>query len=227
MGILQRFSDIMSANVNALLDKAEDPEKMVDQCIRNLNSDLSKVKEETAAIMAEEKRAKRELDECGEEIEKMQDLAVKAVEAGNEEDAKKFLSKKAQLADKQEALGKNYETAKQNAENMRAMHDKLVKDLEELESRRETVKGKLAAAKAQQRSNEMVAKMGSAQNSFNSSVSAFNRYEHMADMAMDKANAMTELNKPDNTMEDLESKYSTSSAEIEAELAALKASLGK
>lgn len=227
MGILQRFSDIMSANVNALLDKAEDPEKMVDQCIRNLNSDLAKVKDETAGIMAEEKRAKRELDECNAEIEKMQNFAVKAVEAGNEEDAKKFLAKKAQLTDKQASLSQNYDSAKQNSENMRAMHDKLVKDLEELESRRETIKGKLAAAKAQKRRNDMAVKMGSAQNSFNSSVSAFKRYEKMADTAMDKAAAMSELNKPDTSMDDLQSKYDTSSAEVDAELAAIKASLGK
>ena len=227
MGILQRFSDIMSANINALLDKAEDPEKMIDQCIRNLNSDLSKVKEETAAVMAEEKRAKRELDECSAEIEKMHDLSVKAVEAGNDEDAKKFIEKKAQLTKKQEELTKNCEIAKQNAENMRAMHDKLVKDLEELDSRKEIVKGKLAAAKAQQRGNEMAAKMGSAQDSFNSSVAAFKRYENMADTAMDKANAMAELNKPDNSIDELEDKYSVSNAEVETELAALKASLGK
>lgn len=56
MGILTRFKDIMSANINALLDKAEDPEKMIDQCLRNLNSDLGKVKAETATVMAEEQR---------------------------------------------------------------------------------------------------------------------------------------------------------------------------
>ena len=39
-GIMKRFGDIMSANLNALLDKAEDPEKMVDQYLRNLESDL-------------------------------------------------------------------------------------------------------------------------------------------------------------------------------------------
>ena len=42
--MLQRFKDIMSSNINALLDKAEDPEKMIDQMIRNLQSDLGKVK---------------------------------------------------------------------------------------------------------------------------------------------------------------------------------------
>ena len=66
--ILTRFKDIMSANINALLDKCEDPEKMIDQYMRNLESDLGKVKAETASVMAEETRAKRELDECTEQV---------------------------------------------------------------------------------------------------------------------------------------------------------------
>ena len=53
MGILTRFKDIMSANVNALLDKAEDPAKMIDQTLLNLRKDLAEVKKETAAVMAD------------------------------------------------------------------------------------------------------------------------------------------------------------------------------
>lgn len=63
MGIITRFKDIMAANINALLDKCEDPEKMIDQYLRNLEQDFSKVKAETAAIMAEEKSAKRKLED--------------------------------------------------------------------------------------------------------------------------------------------------------------------
>ena len=48
MGVIQRFKDIMSANINAMLDKAENPEKMIDQYMRNLEDDLGKVKAETA-----------------------------------------------------------------------------------------------------------------------------------------------------------------------------------
>ena len=95
MGVIQRFKDIMSANVNAVLDKAEDPEKMIDQYMRNLQDDLGKVKAETAAVMAEETRAKRELDECNQEVEKLQKYAEKAVAAGNDSDARLFLQKKA------------------------------------------------------------------------------------------------------------------------------------
>ena len=119
MGILTRFKDIMASNINALLDKAEDPEKMIDQCLRNLNSDLGKVKAETASIMAEEQRSKRELDECTSEINKMQNFAVKALEAGNEDDARKFLEKKSSLANKQTGLQESYNIASANATQMR------------------------------------------------------------------------------------------------------------
>ena len=84
MGIMERFKDIMAANINALLDKAEDPEKMIDQYLRNLESDLGKVKAETASVIAEESRARRALDECNANITKMQTYAEKAVAAGNE-----------------------------------------------------------------------------------------------------------------------------------------------
>lgn len=77
MGIMERFKDIMAANINALLDKAEDPEKMIDQYMRNLQSDLGKVKAETASVIAEESRAKRALDECNANITKMQTYAEK------------------------------------------------------------------------------------------------------------------------------------------------------
>ena len=109
MGILKRFGDIMSANINALLDKAEDPEKMIDQYLRDLNSDLGKVKAETAAIMADEQRAKRELDECTAEVNKMQAYAEKALIAGNEEDARTFLTKKTELSNKQASLQQAYD----------------------------------------------------------------------------------------------------------------------
>ncbi len=108
-GIIKRFSDIMSANLNALLDKAEDPEKMIDQYLRNLESDLGKVKAETASVMAEETKCKRELDECNADIEKMQRYAEKAIVAGNDNDARQFLEKKQQLVSKQAALQQAYD----------------------------------------------------------------------------------------------------------------------
>ena len=103
-GIIKRFSDIMSANVNALLDKAEDPEKMIDQYLRDLQEELRNVKSETATVMADETRCKRALDDCDADIAKMQKYAEKALIEGNEADAMKFLEKKKQLASKRTSL---------------------------------------------------------------------------------------------------------------------------
>lgn len=222
MGVLTRFKDIMASNINALLDKAEDPEKMIDQILRNLNSDLGKVKSETAAIMAEEQRAKRELDECNMEIDKMGRYAVKALEAGNENDARKFLEKKGSLSTKQAGLQQTYELSAANSAKMKQMHDKLVKDINELESRKDMIKGKLAVAKTQERINSI----GSSVNGAANSLSAFERMEAKANKALDQANAMAELNSnADTEFDELTAKYDSGSSSVDSELAALKASL--
>lgn len=226
VGIITRFKDIMSANINALLDKAEDPSKMIDQYLRNLESDLGKVKAETAAIMAEETRSKRILDESREEVEKLQKYAEKAVLAGNDEDAKKFLSQKKQAAEKQSNLQEAYDLASANATKMRQMHDKLVADISELNARKDAIKAKVAVAKTQQRLNEI----GSSIDGASESLSAFDRMEAKADRMLDEANAMAELNSTsskEDEIEDLKSKYDLeSSADVDDELAALKASMG-
>ena len=84
MGFLDRFTSIVKANINELLDKAEDPEKMVDQYLREMTESLAEVREATAGVMAEEKRCKKLLDENREETEKYEELARKALAAGNE-----------------------------------------------------------------------------------------------------------------------------------------------
>ena len=225
MGIIARFRDIMAANINALLDKAEDPEKMIDQLMRDLVDDLAEVKKETAGIIAEEKRAKREMDECNKEIADLGTYAMKAVQAGNDDDARKFLSEKATLTSKLTGLTETYQLAHQNADNMRAMHDKLVQDIEELESRKDMIKGKMAVAKTQKKINEMT---GSAISNANDSIAAFDRMEAKANKMLDEAEAMAELNKgADAKIEDLKSKYTAADSDVEAELAALKAGLNQ
>ena len=66
MAILKRFGDIMRANINALLDKAEDPAKMVDQMLLDLNEDLAAVKKETASVMAAATNAQQHVNEATE-----------------------------------------------------------------------------------------------------------------------------------------------------------------
>lgn len=224
MGVIQRFKDIMSANINAVLDKAEDPEKMIDQYMRNLQDDLGKVKAETAAVMAEETRAKRELDECNQEVEKLQKYAEKAVAAGNDSDARLFLQKKQTVAAQQTALQQAYDSASANAAKMRQMHDKIVKDMENLNQRKAAIKAKVAAAKAQERVNQI----GGSLKGVSNHMSAFDRMEEKANKMLDQANAMAELNEAgqEDSIEDLMSKYDdVSSSNVDDELAALKAKM--
>ena len=226
MGVIQRFKDIMSANINAMLDKAEDPAKMIDQYLRNLESDLGNVKAETASIMAEEKRCKRELDECTAEVQKMQSYAEKAVMAGNDNDAKQFLQRKATLVEKQASLMKAHQLTAANADKMKQMHDKLVQDITNLNAKRDSIKAKVAVAKTQERINQVGSTItGAADN-----LSAFERMEQKANQMLDKANAMAELNQnASDSMEDLMAKYDTGATgtQIDDELEALKAKMGK
>ena len=225
MGILQRFKDIMASNINALLDKAEDPEKMIDQTLRNLTKDLAEVKKETAAVMADEQRCKRELDEVNSEITKMQAYAEKALLAGNEADAMKFLEQKNQLTAKQASLQQTYDVAAANAMKMRQMHDKLVTDINQLDSRRDAIKAKMKVAKTQDRLNKMTNNLSDSA----SSMAAFDRMEAKANAMLDQANAMTELNQTtqESGIDSLAAKYDAApNAAVQDELAAMKAKLG-
>ena len=225
MAILERFADILKANINDLLDRCENPAKMVDQYLRDLTEDLAVVKKETASVMAEESRTRRMLEENQNEVKRYEDLARKALTAGNEGDARVFLGKKQQLAEKSAGLQATYDAAHANAEKMRQMHDKLVGDIETLNSRREMIKAKVAVAKTQDRVNQM----GVGSEKAAGAMSAFERMERKADQMLDQANAMAELNTaPVDEAAALEAKYASAAgdAAVDDELAKLKAELG-
>jgi len=222
MGILARFKDIMSANINALLDKCEDPAKMIDEYMRQLTEELADVKKETAGVMAEEKRTKRMLDENNEQIEKYDAMARKALAAGNEDDARILLTKKQEYVTNGADIQKSYDIAHANATKMREMHDKLTKDIQTLEQRRANVKAKVAVAKTQEKINKVTGSMDAA----SSSMRAFERMEEKADRMLDQANAMAELNEELDPVEDLEAKYSGASATVEDELEKMKKEMG-
>ena len=225
MGILDRFTDIVKANINDLLDRAEDPAKMIDQYLRDLTDSLAEVKEQTAGVMAEEARTKRLVDDCAADVEKYDGLARKALQAGNEDDARAFLAKKQELEAKAAGLQATYEAARENASKMRQMHDKLVADIEELNARKATIKAKAAVAKTQSKVNEMT----SAGDRAEGARSAFDRMEAKADEMLDRANAVAELSEqPADPTEDLAKKYAAAGAEaaVDDDLARLKKEMG-
>lgn len=223
MGILQRFGDIMKSNINALLDKCEDPAKMVDQTLLDLRKDLADVKKETASVMADEKNAKRKLDENDAEIKKYTTAAQNALKSGNEIDAKTLIARKQQLEETRTSLQSTYDVAHANVEKMRQMHDKLTNDIESMETRKDAIKGKVATAKAQSHMNKMTSGVNT-----DASMAAFDRMEAKANKMLDEANAEAELNEGVHSTDDLADKYAScgNDVSVDDELARMKADLG-
>ena len=224
MGILDRFTTIVKANINSLLDQAYDPAKMVDQYLSDMLESLAEVKKETAGVMAEETRTRARVEENAAEAEKYAALAKKALQAGSEEDARVFITKKQQLEAQGKSFAEAYAAARENAEKMRQMHDKLVSDIEELKRRREAIKAKVAVARTQGKINEF----SSASDKAADAMGAFQRMEEKADRMLAQENAMAELNSAAaDPAEALEEKYaSAGNASVDDELAKMKAELG-
>jgi phage shock protein A len=186
MGILSRFRDVMKANVNHMLNRAGDPEKTVNEYMRSLSSDLGQVKAETAAVLADENRAKRALDECQAEVNKLHRYAEKSAESGDVDKARSFLEKKVKLTGKRNELQAAYDRASAKAQMMKHMNDKLVADLGKLEARHAELKGRMADAKAKQQLNEQNSSASRAE-------SAFKAMEDQANQALNEAEALAEL----------------------------------
>ena len=225
MGILSRFGDIMSANINALLDKCEDPSKMIDQYLRDAKEDFAKVKQETAAVMAEETRTKRLLDDAQKRVDDYATAARNAVAAGNDVDARKLLAKKADAEATRDTALTTYQAAHANANKMKQLHNKLAQDIQSLEARRNNVKAQMSVAKTQETVNKIT--KGTAPGS--KAAEGFSRMEQEAQRRLDQATAEAELAEMggDDDAELLEKYKGTGSADVDAELAKLKAELGK
>lgn len=224
--ILSRFTEIMKANINDLLDRMEDPAKMIDQTMRELEENLAQVKKETAGVMAEEKRCRRVLDDAQAEVDKWNNLARQAVAAGKDDDARTFLSKKQQAQSKLADAQKVYQVAADNSAKMRNMHDKLVNDLNELNDKRANLKGMAAVAKTQETINKATRNSSKAAGT----MEAFDRLEDRINRRLDAAMAEAELNEGPAADEatKLAESYENGeySGNVDAELAALKAEMG-
>lgn len=223
MGILERFKDIMNANINALLDKCEDPEKMIDQTLRKLHEDLAELTTETASVNADLKNANRKVEEREAEIEKFKKSAENALREGQDDDARLILEKKQKAEATLENLKKTQASAKANSEKMTAIHAKLTQDIEDLEMRKDDIKATVRAAKTQQKVNSIVG--GTIKSE--ASVSAFDRMEAKAQKMLDQAEAQAELIANTKKTDDLVEKYSSGSkASVDDEMAQMKAKLG-
>jgi phage shock protein A len=104
MGIFTRFRDIVSSNINAMLDRAEDPEKMIKLMIREMEDTLVEIKASCAGVMAEQKRAERQQDELDSRVSFWEEKAGLSARKGRDDLAREALLEKRRYIDRREDL---------------------------------------------------------------------------------------------------------------------------
>jgi phage shock protein A len=135
MGIFTRFRDIISSNINAMLDKAEDPEKLIRLMIREMEDTLVEIKTACAGVMAGAKKIKRQLEGLGDRAQYWEEKAELAVNKGRDDLAREALVEKRKFNRRTETL-----------ENDLAEHDLLIEqyqdDIRQLEEKLKSARDK-------------------------------------------------------------------------------------
>lgn len=107
MGIFTRFRDIVSSNINAMLDKAEDPEKMIRMMIREMEDTLVELKASCASVIAEHKKMQRRMDEINSRVKLWENRAAMALEKGRDDLAREALVEKKRFSRMAQAMDGN------------------------------------------------------------------------------------------------------------------------
>jgi phage shock protein A len=119
MGIFSRLSDLIAANINALIDKAEDPERMLSQVIREMEDGLLRARQQAATAITAERRLGRELEQNRRAAEHWREQARIALSHGREDLARKALARKIEHADLADALEAQHAGALQTSTDVK------------------------------------------------------------------------------------------------------------
>lgn len=135
MGIFQRLSDILKSNVNDLIDKAEDPEKMVKQIIIDMQKELNNSVQALGKAAASERIAQKQYEQAAAKSADWESKAKAAITAGDENLAKKALENKVKADNDTQQYKEMYDTISQQTETIRTQVEVLKSKLEEAKSR--------------------------------------------------------------------------------------------
>ncbi|MDY4798239.1 MAG: PspA/IM30 family protein [Bullifex sp.] len=208
MGVFSRFKDIVNANINALLDKAEDPEKMLKLMMQEMEDTLIELKSNCAARMASRIRLERRIEEQKALISRWQSRAELAVDKGRDDLARDALIEKKKELATLSSLMKDLDSYSEIIDQSKAEINQLEEKLSQAKLKLKSLQEKARAAEAEALANERLKR---------------NTESHFDDLEsiIDRINAENELNRPSRTtadkFRDLEEQE-----EIEKELEALK-----
>ncbi|MFB1050836.1 PspA/IM30 family protein [Paraliobacillus sp. JSM ZJ581] len=215
-----RVKTVVSSELNAMLDKAEDPVKMLDQFMRDMESDIRDAESAVAKQIANEKMLKRKYDDAQAMVEKRQSQAEKAIEAGNEDLARRALEDKQDHTQQADLLKESWERAKQDADQLRKKLDEMKKEYQDMKLKKDSLKARAESAKTRTKINRTMSSIGNdeSKQGFSRMEEKVLQYEAEADTSDDMSAASRSL---DDEFDSLETN------EVDDELAALKKKMGK
>ena len=219
-----RFGRIFRGQANRGMDALEDAtfENTVKQSVRDMKTELNKVIRASADAMSNYNRLEAEYQKYERQSDEWKQRAVKALEAGNEELAKKALAKKSESDRQIESMQASVDSARGTSEKLKDQVDDLKRKIEEAERNAGTLIARKNAARAQKKVAEAIAGVGEADNAF----SALNEFEETVAREEARAKAYEQMAaNPDSDLEDEFAELDTTS--VDADLAELKRELGK
>jgi phage shock protein A len=219
VGILTRVRRIVSANVNDVVDKAENPEKMVKQLIREMEQSIAEIRAGAANALANQKKLERKEAENAAEAQRWDNRAAVALEKGDEDLARQALRRKKIYADLEQCFTEQVESQERTVEALKASLDALHTKLDEARARAKLVIARSRRTKVQKKVARVAGKVGSA--------SAFREFERLAERVDDEE--LTVAAEAELDVDTLEDKFrrDEEDAEVDFELQELRERLAK
>ena len=220
MGIFGRVSTIVKSNINHLLNKAEDPEKMLNQIVDEMNQQLRETKQQVAAAIADEKRLEKQYKSEEVDAQEWERKATLAVEKNNDELAREALVRKNEHANLAAEYKTQWEKQKQSVETLKENLKALERKIDEAARKKNLLIARQKRAKAQQQIHETMARMKDG-----SAFESFDRMEEKVDETEARADATAEMAETEDVK--LEDQFAELEKEgnVDDDLAALKAKM--
>ena len=219
-GIFGRISDMVKANINDLLDRAEDPEKMIKQMVIEMEEAVNKATTAVGSAIANEKQLERQYAEKKKLSGEWHERAVKAVNAGRDDLARQALEKKNMFDRAASDIEAPLAEAKKASVVMRQQLDQLKAKLDEARVRQGTLIARHQAAKAKKQISQSLAGIG------DGAFANYDKYEQKVLKVESEAEAFSELAGESTSLDD-EFKKLEAGSSVEDELALLKAAANK